>query len=604
MSAEKENQTGQAEGAKPSAVEKAKLGSHFLRGAVPDELLNPETFFSKEASLVLKHHGMYQQDDRDLRGTIGPDGRKLDKVYSLMVRTKIPSGILTSSQLLAELDLCDEVGNGTIRITNRQDFQLHSVLKRNVHATIRRINEIHLTTLGGCGDVLRNVMCCPAPVCSKPQKQMQEMALKISSHLLPRSSSYHDIWLTDLESGERQAYAPDVPAHEVEPLYGRVYLPRKFKIALALPHDNCIDVYTPDLGMLAVCENDEIIGYNFLVGGSFGMTPSNKKTFPALGKRMAFVPNEEVFAVAEAVIKVQRDHGNRSNRNLARMKYLIANWGLEKFRATVEEYYGHPLAEPHPDDVRGFEDHLGWHEQGDGQVFLGVNVENGRILDREGLTLKAALREVCHQYQPGVRLTAHQSILFTDVKPENREGIEAILRRHGVKLLNEISTVRRWSMACVALPTCPLAITESERVLPGLIDQLEVELARLGLSSEKFTLRMTGCPNGCARPYNAEVGISGRAADKYAIYLGGRMLGDRMAFLYQDLVPIDELVPILTVLLTYFKHDREGNESFGDFCFRKGADDLSQWSQKFLGTDAQAESGDVECASEVGQTSA
>lgn len=577
-----QDHTTLAEDGKQSAVEKAKLGSNYLRGAVADELQNPADHFTKEASLVLKHHGMYQQDDRDLRGAAGADGQKRDKVYSLMVRTKIPSGILTSHQLLAELDLCDEVGNGTLRITNRQDFQLHSVLKRNVRETIRRINEVHLTTLGGCGDVLRNVMCCPSPVSSGPQQQMQEMALKISSHLLPKSSAYHDIWLTDLQSGERQSCSTSSQDEVVEPLYGKVYLPRKFKIALALPHDNCVDVYTPDLGMLAVCEHEQIIGYNFLVGGSFGMTPSNKKTFPALGKRMAFVPSGEVIGVAEAVIKVQRDHGNRSNRNLARMKYLIAEWGLPKFKAAVEEYYGSPLADPHPDDVHGFDDHLGWHEQGDGRCFLGVNVENGRILDRQGLTLKAALREVCRQYQPGIRLTPHQSLLFTDIEPENRAGIEAILRRHGVKLVEEISTVRRWSMACVGLPTCPLTITESERVLPGLIDQLEVALAQLGLASEKFTLRMTGCPNGCARPYNAEVGLSGRALGKYAIYLGGRLLGDRMAYLYKDLVPLEEIVPLLKVLLTYFKHEGESGESFGDFCFRKGADDLSQWSQKFV----------------------
>lgn len=576
-----QNKTTHVEGDKLSAVEKAKRSSNYLRGAVPDELENSEGQFTKEASLVLKHHGMYQQDDRDLRGVIGPDGQKRDKVYSLMVRTKIPSGILTSDQLLAELALCDEVGNGTLRITNRQDFQLHSVLKRNVRAVIRRINEVHLTTLGGCGDVLRNVMCCPSPVCSGPQQQMQGMALTLSSHLLPKSRSYHDIWLTDMQSGERHAYRADAHEQEVEPLYGKAYLPRKFKIALALPHDNCVDVYTPDLGMLGVCENEQIIGFNFLVGGSFGMTPSNPKTFPALGKRMAFVPTNEVIGVTEAVMKVQRDHGNRSNRNLARMKYLIADWGLEKFKATVEEYYGHALADPHPDDVQGVDDHLGWHEQGNGRFFLGVNVENGRILDRQGLMLKSALREVCHMYQPGIRLTPQQSILFTDVEPENRAGIEDILRRHGVKRLDGISTVRRWSMACVGLPTCPLTITESERVLPGVMDQLEMELARLGLSAERFTVRMTGCPNGCARPYNADVGLSGRAVGKYAIYLGGRVLGDRMAFLYKDLVPLEKIVPLLKELLTYFKHERESNESFGDFCFRKGANDLSQWSQRF-----------------------
>ncbi|MBM3998833.1 MAG: NADPH-dependent assimilatory sulfite reductase hemoprotein subunit [Planctomycetes bacterium] len=580
---------------KPSAVEEAKLASRYLRGDLAEELLNGEDHFAPLSSLVLKHHGMYQQDDRDSRGARDADGRKLGKAYSLMIRTKIPAGMLTSDQLLAELDLCEELGNGTLRITNRQDLQLHSVLKRDVQTAIRRINEVKLTTLGACGDVQRNVMCCPCPVQDKPRQEIQELALRLSNHLLPRSPAYRDIWLTDLESGERQAWdaataAPrervpeDVDsdgADAIEPLYGRTYLPRKFKIAIALPHDNCVDVYTPDLGLLAVPENDTVVGYNFLVGGSFGMTPSNKKTFPALAKRMAYVPAGEVIAVVEAVIKVQRDFGNRSDRSLARMKYLIADWGLPRFKAKVEEYYGRPLADPHPTDVRGFEDHLGWGEQGDGRLYYGLNVENGRILDCDGLRLKTALREIARAYRPGIRLTPLQSILFTDIDPADRIDFEVILRRNGVKGLHEISQARRWSMACVGLPTCPLTITESERSLPGMIDDLEPVLARLGLAGERFTLRMTGCPNGCARPYNADVGLSGRAVDKYSIYLGGRLLGDRMAFLYQDLVPADQILPTLTPILTYFKHARTDGESFGDFCDRMGKDSLNRWATQF-----------------------
>ncbi len=559
---------------KLSAVDKAKRASNYLRGAVADELANDEDHFTKETSLILKHHGMYQQDDRDLRGTIGPDGVKRGKLFSLMVRTKVPAGRMNGVQLLAELDLCDEIGNGTLRITNRQDFQLHQVLKRNVKRAVSRINEIMLTTLGGCGDVERNVMCCPAPLYDGIHDQMQDMACSLSTHLLPRSRAYYEIWLTDLETGERQLCNEPQPGEEVEPLYGHAYMPRKFKIAIAPPHDNCVDVYTPDLGMLAVIEGGQIIGYNFLVGGSFGMTPSNKKTFPALGKRMAFVPLDQVFPAAEAVMKVQRDFGNRSDRNQARMKYLVAAWGLEKFKATVEEYYGGKLADPHPTDVHGVDDHLGWHEQGDGRWFYGLNIENGRILDKEGLHLKTALREVCHAFNPGIRLTPQQSILFADIEPQDRAGLEKILRKHGVKLLGEISTVRRWSMACVGLPTCPLTITESERALPGLIDKLEVELEQLGLSGEPFTVRMTGCPNGCARPYNADVGLSGRAVGKYAIYLGGGLTGMRLSFLYKDLVPLDDIVPILTGLLAYFKRERLEGEAFGDFCYRKGAEDL------------------------------
>lgn len=564
-----------------SAVDQAKLASHYLRGTVAEELANESDQFTKEASLVLKHHGMYQQDDRDRRSARGPDGQKLGKVYSLMVRTKIPAGRLSSDQLLAELDLCDEVGNGTLRITNRQDFQLHGILKRNVKRVIRRINEVHLTTLGGCGDVQRNVMCCPAPVHDGIHDQMQDMACRLSAHLLPRSRAYHEVWLTDLESGERESCTEDAADQEIEPLYGRGYLPRKFKIAIALPQDNCVDVYTPDLGLLAIVEGGQIIGYNFLVGGSFGVSPSDRNTFPALAKRLAFVPADDVFAVAEAVIRVQRDHGNRNNRHLARMKYLVAAWGLEKFKAVVEDSFGARLADPHPADVSGVDDHLGWHEQGDGRFFYGLNVENGRILDRDGLKLKTALREICREFRPGIRLTPNQNILFAGLEPDGRTGVEDILRRHGVRLLDEISSARRWSMACVGLPTCPLTLTESERALPGVIDRLEAELARLGLGGERFTIRMTGCPNGCARPYHADVGLSGRAIRKYAVYLGGRLLGDRMAFCYKDLVPLDEIVPLLVTLFVYFTHARNAGETFGDFCHRKGAEDLSRWSERF-----------------------
>ncbi len=566
-----------------SAVEKAKRSSNYLRGTVAEELSNAEDHFSKEASLVLKHHGMYQQDDRDLRGARGPDGQKLGKAYSLMVRTKIPAGVLTSAQLLAELDLCDELGNGTLRITNRQDLQLHGVLKRDVKETIRRINAVHLTTLGGCGDVQRNVMCCPAPIVDGVHDVMQDLAQRLSDHLLPRSRAYHEIWLGDCESGQRQrcdVQGDAAEQGEVEPLYGDSYLPRKFKIAIALPYDNCVDIYTPDLGLLAVVESGRIVGYNFLVGGGFGMGPSDKHTFAALGLPVAFVPPEDVLAAAEAVIKVQRDFGNRQDRKAARLKYLIANWGLPAFRAKMEEYFGRPLADPRPVDVHACDDHLGWHAQGDGRFFYGINVENGRILDRDGLQLKSALREICLTCQPGIRLTPYQSLLLADLTLQDRPVIESILRRHGVKLLEEISNVRRWSMACVGLPTCPLTITESERVLPKVIDRLETEVARLGLAAEQFTVRMTGCPNGCARPYNADVGLSGRTPGKYAVYLGGRILGDRLAFLYKDLVPLDDIVPLLVDLLQYFQQARVAGESFGDFCFRQGAASLRQWAER------------------------
>ncbi|NUQ65911.1 MAG: NADPH-dependent assimilatory sulfite reductase hemoprotein subunit [Pirellulales bacterium] len=576
-----------ADPVKLSKVEAIKTSSNYLRGRLLEELADAEASFSEDTVQLIKHHGMYQQDDRDLRGVKGPDGKKLGKAYSLMVRVKVPGGKLTSGQFLAQLDLCDELGNATARITDRQDIQLHGVLKQNVKQTIRRINEIQLTTLGACGDVERNVMCCPAPLRnSRVHDQIQEMAKRVSDHLLPQTTAYHEVWLTDPVSGEKELLGGGSDGHQIEPIYGSSYLPRKFKTAIALAEDNCIDAYANDLGLLAITRDGDVAGYNVLVGGGFGVTPSNKNTFPALAQPMAYVTPDQVLDVATAIIKVQRDFGDRSDRKRARMKYLIFDWGLEKFKAKVEEYYGGPLPAPLSVQVTGFDDHIGWHPQGDGRWYYGLNVENGRILDREGFRLKTALREVCRAYQPGIRLTAHQSILFSDFREEDRAGLEEILRRHGVKLHGEISNARRWSMACVALPTCPLAVTESERVMPGLIDQLEAELARLGLAEERFTVRMTGCPNGCSRPYNADIGIVGKTANKYTIFLGGRLFGDRMASLYKDLVPFEEIVPTLVPILTSFRQERHPGESLGDFCHRKGADALRAFSDHVALADA------------------
>ncbi len=427
-------------------------------------------------------------------------------------------------------------------------------------------------------------MCCPAPHRHDPvHDQLQGLADELAHYLAPRTRAYHEIWLRDPDTGEDHLVGGGKTngTPDVEPLYGPTYLPRKFKTGIGLPGDNCIDIYANDLGLMAICDNFQIVGYNLLVGGGMGVVPSATKTFPAVAKRMAFIRPEQVIDVATAVIKVQRDFGNRADRKVARLKYLIHNWGLEQFKAKVEEYCGQQLPEPHPDDVHGLDDHLGWNEQGDGKLFYGLNVENGRIADTETHSLKTALREICREYRPGIRLTANQSILFTDVEPSNRSGIEDILRRHRVPLSHEISNVRRWSMACVAWPTCGLAITEAERALPGMLDLLEVELAKMGLANDTFTLRMTGCPNGCARPYNCDIGLVGRAADKYTVFVGGRLLGDRLNFIYKDMVPADAVVPTLTPLFVYFKTARENGETFGDFCQRRGAEDLLAWTEQY-----------------------
>lgn len=577
---------------KLSPVEGFKSASNFLRGTIHEELLDGSTCFGKANEQLLKNHGTYQQDDRDARAELrAAGGGKADKAYIFMVRTKIPGGKLTSDQMLAELDLCDEVGNATLRITTRQGLQLHGVAKTNLQRTIRRIDEVQLSTLAACGDVERNVMCCPAPHRNDPvHDQMQALATRLAEHLCPKTRAYHEIWLQDPATGEKSlvgggaAHGGNGDGHvheDVEPIYGPTYLPRKFKTAIGLPGDNCVDMYANDLALMAICENYRIAGYNLLVGGGFGVTPSAKKTFPAIAKKLAFIRPEQAVDVCTEIVKVQRDFGNRSDRKVARLKYLLHDWGLERFKAKVEEYYGQKLPEPHPQDVWGYEDHLGWHEQGDGRWFYGLNVENGRIHDVGPLRLKTALREICGTLRPNLRLTAHQSVLFCDLAPEQRGALEGLLLKHGVKQLHEISNARRWSMACVAWPTCGLSITEAERALPGLIDRLEVELARLGLADEKFAIRMTGCPNGCARPYNADIGLVGKTAGKYTVFLGGRLLGNRLNFVYKDLTLEEEIVPTLTPVFLYFKQAREAGESFGDFCSRKGAEDLLDWTSRY-----------------------
>ncbi len=488
-----------------------------------------------------------------------------------MVRTGVPGGRLTSQQLMAHIELADRYGNGTLRITSRQDLQMHGLAKQDLRAVLKRIHEVGLTTMATCGDVHRNVVCCPAPYHGDPvHGQIQWMAGQIAEALAPRMPAYREIWLDDAP-----AAGSAEPADEIEPLYGKAYLPRKFKVALGLPGDNCADVYCQDVGLLAVCRNFDVIGYNVLVGGGMGMTPAKPGTFPVLAQRMAYVRADGIIALLRAIMAVFRDFGDRSDRKRARLKYLVAEWGLERFQQQVEQYLGFELPPPEPDEVWDIDDHLGWREQGDGRWFYGVHVPSGRIQDTGEARLKSALREICESHRPAIYLTPGQGLLLGDIYWEDRLHVEDHLRHAGLRLVGEISPVRRWASACVSLPTCPLALTESERALPGILQELEGEVARLGLQQEVFALRMTGCTNGCSRPYNADVGIVGRAAGRYAVYLGGRRIGDRLGFLYREGVPLEQLVATLVPVLGYFKQHRAEGETLGDFCHRVGGDALA-----------------------------
>ncbi|HEX3449522.1 MAG TPA: NADPH-dependent assimilatory sulfite reductase hemoprotein subunit [Isosphaeraceae bacterium] len=573
---------------KPSKVEAIKLASEYLKTYVADELNNGSTHFTEDAATVLKFHGSYQQDDRDLRKQLKREGK--DQAHQFMVRVRIVGGKLNALQYLACDHLAQAIGNGSLRITTRQEFQLHGVLKHDLQATMRQINEALLSTLAACGDVERNVLCCPAPLYDSIRDDLNADALAWAAHCAPRSSAYWEIWL----DGEKiESLPPDasieVPTpgdDPVEPIYGKTYLPRKFKTAFALPEDNCTDIHANDLGFLGVVVDGRLAGYNVLAGGGLGTTPSAQKTFPFLAQPLCYVDRGDVKKIGEAVLKVFRDFGNRSDRKRARLKYIIHDWGMPAFRAKVEEYLGHSLADPKPIKVTGVDDHLGWHPQGNGRLFLGIPVENGRIKDDGDFRLASGLRTFFRKYQTSARLTCQQSILLEDIEPSRRGEIECWLEEYGIAAVEQISTVRRWSMACPALPTCGLAVTEAERALPGILDQLEVELARLGLEKERFTVRMTGCPNGCARPYNSDVGLVGRSAHinkdctpgpgTYTIFLGGRTVGDRLNIEFKDYVPYDQVVAELMPVFSRFKAERNDGESFGDFCDRIGVLELAR----------------------------
>ena len=577
----------QGAGAKPSKVEAVKLASQYLKLVLLEELGNGQGHINDDAGTVLKFHGSYQQDDRDLRSRMKKAGT--EKAYQFMIRVRMPGGKLAlADQYLACARLAETVGNGTLRITTRQEFQLHGVLKTDLKSTIRAVNEALLSTLAACGDVERNVLCCPAPTRDAVHDAIQEDADRWASHAAPRSSSYWDLWL-DGEKIDNPLLPEAGPAQvatagddAVEPLYGKVYLPRKFKSAFALPDDNCTDIYANDLGYLAVVGGGGVVGYNVLVGGGLGTTPSAQKTFPFLAVPLCYVDRADVLAVGEAVLKVFRDFGNRSDRKRARLKYVVHDWGLPAFRAKIEEYLGRPLADAKPLAVTGVDDHMGWHEQGDGKLFLGVPVETGRIKDADGLRLFSGLKAFFEKYRAPARLTCQQKVLLVDLEPAWKPEIEAWLAEYGIASVEQISTVQRWSMACPAFPTCGLAVTEAERALPGLIDQIEAELARLGHEDERFTLRMTGCPNGCARPYNSDVGLVGRSATRnpdgtpgpgtYTIFLGGRTTGDRLNIEYKDYVPIDRVAAELAPVFARFKAERTPGEPFGDYCHRVGVE--------------------------------
>ena len=549
-----------------SKVEQIKAESQHLRGQIAEELQSESSHFSEAQIQLLKFHGTYQQEDRDARQVRKSAGA--EKAYQFMVRSRIPGGALTAEQYLAEDEIADRYSNGTLRITTRQGFQLHGVLKGNLHSTIHDINKALLSTLAACGDVNRNVMGCPAPTSSGAQAKIQELAHQIAMHLAPRSKAYHEIWI----DGEKVHAVEE--AEEVEPIYGPTYLPRKFKIGITLPNDNCIDIFTQDIGLIARLNGDTLTGFTIIVGGSMGMTHGKKETFPRLATPLCDVTPEQTMAVIEAIVTIQRDYGDRQNRKHARMKYLVEEQGVEWFRAELEQRLGYEVRHPQPVEIHDVEDHLGWQRQHDGRWFVGLYVENGRIKDTASLRLKSGLQHVIKQFRPGIRLTAQQNILLTDIPEEQRQPLEDALRDYGISTDPAAAGAYRFAMACPALPTCGLALAEAERALPAVVKQIECDMETLGLAGEPLSVRMTGCPNGCARPYMGDIGIVGRTKDIYHLYVGGDWANTRMNTLFAPTVRREQLAETIKPLLRLWRDERHPQESFGDYCHRVGVEYL------------------------------
>ncbi len=552
----------------PSKVEGIKERSQSLREPVATELLQDTPCFSEDGLQILKFHGSYQQDYRDHR----QKGQAKD--YQFMLRTRSPGGFIPPQLYLTLDSLADQYGNHTLRATTRQGFQIHGVLKRDLKTVIQAIITSMGSTLGACGDLNRNVMCPPAPYRRRPEYDLaRHYAEQVANLLTPETGAYYEIWL----DGEKSISAE---AKSEGPLYGTYYLPRKFKIAVTVPGDNSVDLLSQDLGLVVLTNaRGDLEGFNVYVGGGMGRTHGKEETFPRLADPLGFVPGPDIYDLVQSVVTTQRDYGDRTDRRRARMKYLVEDWGLERFKAEVERNLGRPLEAPRPLPEWRYLDFLGWHPQGDGKLFLGLPIANGRILDQEGCQLKTALRQIVSQYQLPLYLTPHQNLILAEVDPQDQAAIRALLRGAGVK--ETVDSLERLAMACPALPTCGLAITEAERVIPRILERLRGLMGTLSLGDEGLVVRVTGCPNGCARPYLAELALVGVGPDSYQVWLGASPAQTRLAQIYQERMDLEALETTLEPVLVYFRQARELEESFGDFCHRVGMDAISQFAAQY-----------------------
>ncbi len=541
-----------------SPVEGIKKRSNYLRGTLVESLADPLTgALAEDDTQLSKFHGFYQQDDRDIRAD--RTRRKLEPAYSFMIRVRMPGGIVTPEQWLALDSLATTHANHTLRLTTRQAFQFHGVLKKNLKPTIRGINDALLSTIAACGDVNRNVMCTPLAEISEVHEAAYRAANAIADHLRPRTRAYHEIWL----DGEKVVGTPDA-----EPIYGETYLPRKFKISVAIPPSNDVDIFAHDLGYVAIEKDGRLAGFNVLVGGGMGMTHGEPETYPRVADVIGFCTPEQAVEVAEHVVGVQRDYGDRTERKHARLKYTIDDRGLDWFRQALTERLGYELAPPEPFNFTTRGDQFGWAKDRHGRWHLTLFVPEGRVRDNGKSRLLSGLRELARIHRGDFRLTANQNLIVSGIEESAKGAVEGVLAEHGVDVLQSLTPLRQQALACVAFPTCGLAMAEAERYLPELVEKVEALLAHHGLSDEPLHLRMTGCPNGCARPYLAEIALVGKAPGRYALFLGGDALGFRLNRLVEENADEAQILERLDGLFGDFASGRAPGESFGDFTAR------------------------------------
>lgn len=546
-----------------SEVEHIKTRTNYLRGSLEETLKDAITgSIPEDDNRLMKFHGSYMQDDRDLRNE--RQKQKLEPAYQFMLRVRAAGGIVTPEQWLMMDQVAQKYANGTIRLTTRQSFQLHGVLKWNLKNTIREVNDSLLSTLAACGDVNRNVMCNPNPYQSDVHAEVYEWASRVSNHLDPQTKAYHEIWL----DGEKVVDSQD--GVEQEPIYGKVYLPRKFKIGIAVPPSNDVDVFSQDLGFIAIVEDGRLKGFNVSVGGGMGMSHGDPLTYPQVAQVIGFITPDQMIDLAEKTVTIQRDYGDRSVRKHARFKYTIDDRGIDWFVSELTSRLGWQLeaARPYHFDHNG--DRYGWVKGSNGKWHFNLFIQNGRVMDEDNYQLMTGLREIAKVHTGDFRLTANQNLVIGNVSTQKKKKIEELIKEYGLTDGLQYSALRRSSMACVSLPTCGMAMAEAERYLPGLIDKIEPMLEEAGLSDKEIVIRMTGCPNGCARPMLAEIAFIGKAPGKYNMYLGGGHSGNRLNKLYKENIGEVEILESLRPIVNQYAKERQENEHFGDFVIRAG----------------------------------